>query len=263
MPSNLSFSKHSDTGSFYTEIHKQVRKAANFSGKPPTVEEFRHWLESTIEGPAKLSFLDAGCGVHGLNARECIAAGFASGAAIDINPDAISLNQDIGAEFGSVLDIPFKDSSFDFVICSGVVHHTPDPEKAINEIYRVLKPGGFAYISIYAFRHSLFHFIVLALRAFATVIPFSIAHRLLRSIPAGNNFFMDHAYVPILWLYRDKEMRNLLSRVGFSLKEDFPTSFDIFSRWPLGFLLSGGGLMRVYILQKENTANDGVKETPL
>lgn len=250
MPSNLSFSNFSDTGSFYTEIHKQIRKTAGSSGKPPTVEEFRQWLESTIRDPGKLSFLDAGCGVHGLNARECIAAGFASGVAIDINPDAISLNQDIDAKFGSVLDIPFRDSSFDFVVCSGVIHHTPDPEKAINEIYRVLKPGGLAYISIYAFRHSLFHFVVLALRAFARIVPFSIAHRLLRSIPAGNNFFMDHAYVPILWLYRDSEMKSLLNRAGFSLKKDFPASFDIFSRWPLGSILSGGGLMRIYVCQK-------------
>lgn len=257
MPSNLSFSNFSDTGSFYTEIHKQIREMSSSSGKPPTVEEFRHWLKSAIRYPARLSFLDAGCGVHGLNARECIAAGFASGAAIDINPDAISLNQDIGAEFGSVLDIPFNDCNFDFVVCSGVIHHTPDPEKAINEIYRVLKPGGLAYISIYAFRHSLFHCAVLALRVFARNVPFSIAHRLLRSIPAGNNFLLDHAYVPILWLYRDSEMKNLLNKAGFTLKDDFSASFDIFSRWPLGSIMSGGGLMRIYICQKETAALDG------
>jgi len=47
-------------------------------------------------------------------------------------------------------NLPFKDSSFDLVVSLGVLHHTPNMDKAIKEVYRVLKPHGKAIILIYA-----------------------------------------------------------------------------------------------------------------
>jgi ubiquinone/menaquinone biosynthesis C-methylase UbiE len=47
-------------------------------------------------------------------------------------------------------DLPFEDSTFDYVFSFGVLHHTTDTQKAINEIYRVLKPDGHATIMLYA-----------------------------------------------------------------------------------------------------------------
>ncbi|MBM3245317.1 MAG: class I SAM-dependent methyltransferase [Candidatus Omnitrophica bacterium] len=46
-------------------------------------------------------------------------------------------------------NLPFKDNSFDTVYSFGVLHHTPDTQKAINEVYRVLKPNGEAVIMLY------------------------------------------------------------------------------------------------------------------
>ena len=40
-----------------------------------------------------------------------------------------------------------KDNQLDLVICSQVIEHVDDDKKLLNEIYRVLKPGGFLYIS--------------------------------------------------------------------------------------------------------------------
>lgn len=45
--------------------------------------------------------------------------------------------------------LPFEENMFDLVYSWGVIHHTPDTEKAIKEIYRVLKPGGKIVIMIY------------------------------------------------------------------------------------------------------------------
>lgn len=46
-------------------------------------------------------------------------------------------------------DLPFDDNTFDIVYSFGVLHHTPDTQGAINEVYRVLKPGGLAVIMLY------------------------------------------------------------------------------------------------------------------
>ncbi len=45
--------------------------------------------------------------------------------------------------------LPFKDNTFDIVYSFGVLHHTPDTQKAINEARRVLKPNGKSIIMLY------------------------------------------------------------------------------------------------------------------
>lgn len=50
---------------------------------------------------------------------------------------------------GDAENMPFQDNSFDVVYSFGVLHHTPDTNRAIDEIYRILKPGGEAVISLY------------------------------------------------------------------------------------------------------------------
>jgi len=47
---------------------------------------------------------------------------------------------------GSVLDIPLPDDHFDVILSQAVLEHVPDPQLAVNEMARVLKPGGRLYI---------------------------------------------------------------------------------------------------------------------
>jgi SAM-dependent methyltransferase len=46
-------------------------------------------------------------------------------------------------------NLPFETNTFDVVYSYGVIHHTPDTLKAVQEIQRVLKPGGVARVMIY------------------------------------------------------------------------------------------------------------------
>lgn len=50
--------------------------------------------------------------------------------------------------------LPFPNNAFDIVYSWGVLHHSPNTPGAIEEVYRVLRPGGLARIMIYH-SHSL------------------------------------------------------------------------------------------------------------
>lgn len=47
----------------------------------------------------------------------------------------------------SALDLPFPDDSFDTVVSTEVLEHVPNPQRALREMHRVLKPGGFLILS--------------------------------------------------------------------------------------------------------------------
>lgn len=46
--------------------------------------------------------------------------------------------------------LPFDDNEFDVVYSNGVIHHTPNTSTVIDEIFRVLRPGGKAIAMVYA-----------------------------------------------------------------------------------------------------------------
>ena len=47
-----------------------------------------------------------------------------------------------------ITDIKFQDNIFDVVLCNHVLEHIVDDEKAMKELYRVLKPDGFAILQV-------------------------------------------------------------------------------------------------------------------
>jgi ubiquinone/menaquinone biosynthesis C-methylase UbiE len=54
--------------------------------------------------------------------------------------------------------LSFPDESFDWVFSHGVLHHTPNTQTAIDEVHRVLKPGGRAIIMLYH-KHSFNYYV--------------------------------------------------------------------------------------------------------
>ncbi len=56
-----------------------------------------------------------------------------------------------GAEFqeGDAQALPFSPNSFDAVMCGYGIIHVPDPQKALSEMHRVLKPGGYLAASVW------------------------------------------------------------------------------------------------------------------
>lgn len=58
------------------------------------------------------------------------------------------LNSPIADVKADICDLPFKDNSFDFIICNHVLEHIPDDTKAMQELYRVLAPSGTAIVQV-------------------------------------------------------------------------------------------------------------------
>ncbi len=99
--------------------------------------------------------LDVGCG-PGFWARHLIGMG-AKYTGIDISARSVELARrslDTYGLNGTVLTanaeaLPFEGGSFQAIVSAGVVHHTPDTQACIDEIFRVLQPGGRAAVSVY------------------------------------------------------------------------------------------------------------------
>ena len=115
------------------------------------------------------SLLEIGCGM-GSDLLQ-FARGGASVTGIDLTPRSIEITRHRFALYGQrgsfmISDgerLPFKANTFDVVYSNGVLHHTPDTEGAINEVHRVLRPGGVAKVMLYH-RNSLNYWIEIVLR---------------------------------------------------------------------------------------------------
>jgi SAM-dependent methyltransferase len=84
--------------------------------------------------------LDAGAGR--LSYRGVIRAAADVYFAVDVQPwEGLSAA-------GSVMELPFQDAVFDSLFCSQVLEHVPEPQRALHEFYRCLKPGGCVVISV-------------------------------------------------------------------------------------------------------------------
>jgi ubiquinone/menaquinone biosynthesis C-methylase UbiE len=105
-------------------------------------------------------------------------------------------------------NLPFKDNSFDLVYSFGVLHHTPNTDKAIEEIHRVLKPGGKAIVMLYSrgwkhyFKRVFIHGILMG--------------GFLRK--GYNKLISDQTEVlggsPLTYLYKKKEVKKMFKMFG-------------------------------------------------
>lgn len=58
------------------------------------------------------------------------------------------LNSPLADVKADICNLPFEDNSYDVILCNHVLEHIPDDGKAMQELFRVLKPGGMAILQI-------------------------------------------------------------------------------------------------------------------
>ncbi|MEQ5792592.1 methyltransferase domain-containing protein [Muricauda sp. NFXS6] len=58
------------------------------------------------------------------------------------------LNSPLADVKADICNLPFQDNSFDVILCNHVLEHIPNDTKAMQELYRVMKPGGWGIFQI-------------------------------------------------------------------------------------------------------------------
>ncbi len=66
----------------------------------------------------------------------------------NIDYTTTDLNSPIADIKADICNLPFKDSSYDVILCNHVLEHIPNDTKAMQELYRVLKPSGWGILQI-------------------------------------------------------------------------------------------------------------------
>lgn len=99
----------------------------------------------------KLSILSVGAGTG-----EDLAALASIGDvhAIDIDQQALDLIPDhliVEKKCADARDVPYADNTFDMVVAFDVLEHVDQDQKMVDELYRILRPGGRAVITVPAF----------------------------------------------------------------------------------------------------------------
>ena len=113
----------------------------------PKIANFENWKGREV--------LEIGCGL-GTDLLQFARAG-AQVTGIDLTPRSVELTSRrfelYGVkghfEVGDAENLNFANEIFDLVYSHGVLHHSPNTQKAIDEIYRVLKPGGKTIVMLY------------------------------------------------------------------------------------------------------------------
>jgi ubiquinone/menaquinone biosynthesis C-methylase UbiE len=107
------------------------------------IENFDQALLQIVSGTMPKTILDAGCG-EGFTLAKLQKEGIGKHLeGIDYSLDAINLGRknhpSLSLKQGDIYKLPYKDNSFDLVICSEVLEHLEYPKKALGEIKRVSK----------------------------------------------------------------------------------------------------------------------------
>jgi ubiquinone/menaquinone biosynthesis C-methylase UbiE len=195
---------------FYAQVEQERYRREPFI---PAFAEFDRWrgrrvLEIGVGvGSDFVRFVRAGADATGLDLTE---------AAIDLVRRRLEL-EGLSAhlQVADAESLPFEDRSFDLVYSWGVLHHTPDTARAVEEIRRVLRPDGEARIMLYSRRSWL---------AYGLWLRYALARGRPRRTLA--DVVANHMESPGTKAYTQAELTRLFARYSSVSFRRFVTPYD-------------------------------------
>ena len=121
-----------------------------YVGRRKIIQTFVERICSSFDNPNP-RILDVGCGT-GANLKMLGLYGQAEG--VDISEQAVEFCKRRGlgtVKLGAIEDLPFEDQSFDIVTALDVIEHLDDDAAGLQEMRRVLRPGGTLLLFVPAF----------------------------------------------------------------------------------------------------------------
>jgi 2-polyprenyl-3-methyl-5-hydroxy-6-metoxy-1,4-benzoquinol methylase len=114
---------------------------------------------------------------------------------MDIDQEAVNyakehhLSSRIQFLTADAMSLPFKDGSFDVIICNHIYEHVPNAYQMMDEIFRVLREDGFCYFSA-GNKHMIMegHYLL----PFLSWLPKPLAHIYLKMMRKGNLYYEEH-----------------------------------------------------------------------
>ena len=116
----------------------------------------RRWLFGRMlrDIPRSAKVLDVGSGT-GSNLRMLVEAGFRDVRGLDMSPAAAQFAKAKNLppiEYGDVQRLPYEAETFDLLLATDVVEHVDDDAKAVQELARILRPGGHLLVTVPCFQ---------------------------------------------------------------------------------------------------------------
>jgi len=145
-PCNTDYSQQKDRRTYFNEISH--RRYNHREWYVPIVARFEKYRNKDV--------LEIGCGIA-TDGYEFAKSG-ARYTGVDLTPNSIEISKERFRLFNAkgtfkVVNaeerLPFPDNSFDHIYSYGVIHHTPNPQKVVDEMYRVLRPDGTFTVMLY------------------------------------------------------------------------------------------------------------------
>jgi 2-polyprenyl-3-methyl-5-hydroxy-6-metoxy-1,4-benzoquinol methylase len=178
----------------------------SFNKSTISLDRLERCIGCKVEDLKNKTLLEVGCGAGRFTEHLVRSGAFVHAVdlsvAVEVNKENVGNASNHIVAQANVYALPFAKNSFDIVMCLGVIQHTPDPEKTMEALWAMVKPGGTLVIDHYTFDWMYYLKPILLYRAFLRKMQPEQSKKMVEKLVG---FFF-----PLHWKYRNSKLATLL-----------------------------------------------------
>lgn len=129
-----------------TTTQERLAGVLETRGADPQQQQMRRTFLADVEFAEGADVLEVGCGTGVLTRALAALPGVGGVVGVDLAESLVARARELAPglrfERADARSLPFADASFDVVVFDSTLSHVPEPERALAEAFRVLRPGG-------------------------------------------------------------------------------------------------------------------------